>query len=87
MGADDFAALNEAHTRAFISGYEGFEGAAFHAGLGGHRIAEIAQWTSGAAFEQAAADPDFAAHIAEVSSASSRTDFAVYDLVDTVARW
>lgn len=44
IGVDEVAALNEAHTRAFISGYEGFEGAAFHAGMRGQRIVEIARW-------------------------------------------
>lgn len=86
MGVDRFAALNEAHTREFISGYDGFGGAAFHVGARGHRIAEVAQWRSRAAFEQAAADPDFASHITEVGGSSSGTDFALYDVADTITR-
>jgi len=77
------SARSQEDTRAFISGYPGFTAAAFHLGSRRDALVEVVQWESQDAFERAAADRKFRAHIEE-GGRGCEVHVDIYDLLDTV---
>ena len=76
-------AFNQSDTRDFFATYDGFVGTAFHLADGSEAVVEYIQWESVAAFQTAAADPRFGAHL-ETLSRLCESEVGTYGVARTV---